>query len=221
MSAKTTENRARELAILSRDAYIAKDSFKNNDIKDYSFEQSQNIIKYTYNVSNGFQAKAYKNNDTGEIVIAFAGTDKFSLKDLATDASLASGVKPPQVDEAISFYKQVKEEFCKNDPNSKITLTGHSLGGMLAIQVALYDYTEQMHFMGGVTKENFLNMKTQVQLPEVVAFEAPSIIMSSEYNNQIYDEYKDILGLFGYTCSITADAPGLMSPLAYQPSMIV
>ena len=208
MNEKIIDTKTKDLAILANDSYTDEIKFNKIDKRKKLSSQNQDIIKYKDNVITGFRAKAYKNNDTGEIIIAYAGTNSF--KDLQADAKLASGVKPSQLDEAIAFYKDTKAELLKDGLNSKITLTGHSLGGMLAIITALDNYNEQMKKLGGVNKENFIKMKSQDNPLEVVTFESPNVIMSSEYGNQIYNDYKDILDLFGYICSPT-DSLGILS----------
>lgn len=79
----------------------------------------------------GFAAIAVRNNATGEIVIAFRGTDDW--KDVTGNwgpLARQSG-SLPQLKEAEAFYQQVRALYGDN-----ITLTGHSLGGALAQLVA-------------------------------------------------------------------------------------
>ncbi|MEW6134001.1 MAG: Mbeg1-like protein [Pseudomonadota bacterium] len=79
----------------------------------------------------GFSAIAVRNNATGEIVIAYRGTDD------GTDVSgnwlqlALQNEVPQQYEEARAFYLRVRDTYGGN-----ITLTGHSLGGALAQLVA-------------------------------------------------------------------------------------
>lgn len=81
--------------------------------------------------NTGFAALALRNESTGEIVIAYRGTD--GIKDLTgSDLQLAlQNDVPKQHAEAAAFYTQIKNEYGPN-----ITITGHSLGGALAQLVA-------------------------------------------------------------------------------------
>ena len=138
MSTVEISKETKDLAILANDAYTDEKNFYKIKSWDILHSQNQDIIKFKDNNITGFRAKAYKNNDTGEITIAYAGTAtpmKGPLSETAkdfffSDLLLGLGVKPFQLD-AVSFFKTIREE----NPNSKITLTGHSLGGMLAILV--------------------------------------------------------------------------------------
>ena len=211
-------SKVKDFALLAQDSYNVgkKDENELTSTTLKNIKQGKlHVIKRSddddvKNTTVGFQAKAYRNEETNDIIISYAGTSPTSLSDLNADAGFFSGVKPQQATDAINFYKQVKNEFCKDDSNCKITLTGHSLGGMLAIITALDNYNEQMKKLGGVNKENFIKMKSQDNPLEVVTFESPNVIMSSEYGNQIYNDYKDILDLFGYICSPT-DSLGILS----------
>ena len=80
-----------------------------------------------------------------------------SLKDFTnSDVAMFLGKNPDQLVDAIKLYEDVRKE----NPNAKITLTGHSLGGMLATQVALDSYKKQMIRLNGVNKENFISFVT-------------------------------------------------------------
>ena len=150
---------------IKKDKMIIQDKFKVLAVED--------------NKNNGMQAMAVApvdrngNVNTGEIVIAYAGTDIFSLKDLNTDGKqvvlgkrginldnylenvknlkhqiLPSAVNKFTVDATIAdtnylresqvvtaekFADKIKKEY----PYSKISSTGHSLGGFLASYIAI------------------------------------------------------------------------------------
>ncbi len=81
---------------------------------------------------SGFEAVSFQRGD--EIVISYAGTYNKSFGDLAADLVLGVfGVPESQLFQAAEYYMQVKAD----NPNAKITLTGHSLGGGLASVMAV------------------------------------------------------------------------------------
>lgn len=82
----------------------------------------------TFTGTSGFEAASFQNQtNPNEIVISFAGTydtDGNHL-DLEADIALGDGLYTEQLKEAAEYYLQVKAD----NPDAKITLTGHSLGG--------------------------------------------------------------------------------------------
>ncbi|MCY6355662.1 Mbeg1-like protein [Clostridium sp. ZS2-4] len=137
--------------------------FKNQNEKDYSkwkdeitkIQNDWKIIGYeNKNATTGFVGVAYENIDTGEKVIAFRGTEpevmKFKLEDLLDDAQLslydeAIG-KPNQFTDAYNFANNIIGE-AKDE--SKISYTGHSLGGGLC-QYAAYKTGKKAVTFNGV-----------------------------------------------------------------------
>lgn len=86
-------------------------------------------------LATGFEASAYRNVLTNEIVISYAGTDESDITgDVAADAGLVSGVGSAQLRQAAEYYLQVKAL----NPDAHITLTGPSLGGGLAALVGVF-----------------------------------------------------------------------------------
>lgn len=91
------------------------------------------------NTITSFLARAYKNDATGEIVIAYAGTtSEEGMKTLDwTNGNIpgTSGMSlGEQIVDAAMFYLDVR----KANPDAAFSFTGHSLGGGLASLMAVY-----------------------------------------------------------------------------------
>ena len=90
----------------------------------------------TNEANNGFDAVAYKNNISGEIVVVFRGTELSvtgSDGDLAADFDL---VNNSQFSKAKDFYREVANK-AKGEQKSISYIAGHSLGGTLATYVGI------------------------------------------------------------------------------------
>jgi gas vesicle protein len=81
----------------------------------------------------GFYGAAYSRLNTDEIVIAFRGTELDDPFDILNDIAIILDMALDQTKYAYSFYQQVKRIY----HNTTISLTGHSLGGVLAQLVAV------------------------------------------------------------------------------------
>lgn len=82
--------------------------------------------------SSGFRAAIYQNQQ-GQYVVAYAGTDPSQLPDIGADASQAFGLGAKQYNEATALAKQAEVAFGQGN----VVFTGHSLGGGLASAAAL------------------------------------------------------------------------------------
>jgi predicted lipase len=97
-------------------------------------ESGWNEIEELYrSLPSGFEAVSFQRDD--EIVISFAGTYPEQEGDINTNGRLATGNPTAQLREAVQYYLDVKAQY---PPDTKITLTGHSLGGGLASLVAVF-----------------------------------------------------------------------------------
>ncbi|MHB8760672.1 MAG: Mbeg1-like protein, partial [Thiobacillus sp.] len=89
------------------------------------------LLKTSPPSDTGFAAIAVRNEATGEVIIAYRGTDGWNdITNADLQLALQNDV-PKQYPEAAAFYTDVKNEY-----GSNITITGHSLGGALAQLVA-------------------------------------------------------------------------------------
>jgi len=90
-----------------------------------------------HSVSPPFAAFAFQNGVTGEVVVAYRGTD--GLKDGPADAAIFGGYWDSQFQRGMDFASDVRrnpEIFPDSSDHSKILVTGHSLGGAIAQVVA-------------------------------------------------------------------------------------
>ena len=78
------------------------------------------------NADNGLQLRVFDNQETGELIIAFRGTD--GAEDIPTNALLGAPQYAYIAEELQNYLQDVFAE----TPDKKIVFTGHSLGGGLA-----------------------------------------------------------------------------------------
>ncbi len=98
------------------------------------FPSNLNYLDSFYDSSTGTSGTAFKDTETGEVIIAYTGTNaKVNKQDVVTDIvsiGLGSGY---HYDSAYQFYDKIAEKY----GSANLTLTGHSLGGNVAQRVAL------------------------------------------------------------------------------------
>ena len=117
------------------------DGFNNYRIVDeaqklrkYSIPSNMDYLEDMYDPETGTSATAFRNKDTGEIILAYTGTNFQSefLKDGAVDVTEVVTAGEGHYKPAFEFYERVRAKYGNN-----IVLTGHSLGGNIAQRVAL------------------------------------------------------------------------------------
>ncbi|AWC32527.1 lipase family protein [Bacillus cytotoxicus] len=126
--------------------YNALSSRVNERILQENFNAK--LIDSEIDETTGFAAYAFKDNETGEIVITYVGTEDGT--DAITDGEIGvhnitnankivlgnvwnHDLMVKQYDQGDSFYMRMRHE----NPSAKISVTGHSLGGGIADAVAL------------------------------------------------------------------------------------
>ena len=129
--------------------------------------------------SSGMQAGVYNNRDTGELTLAFRGTEtcgfpcsfsetKAYLLDVAADTALTFGFVNDQFKHAFNFAQDVVNRY----PGRKITVTGHSLGGGLAQAVGAVLGLETFAFNSSPVPDDFFDgyplSLTSEQLEEII-----------------------------------------------------
>ncbi len=122
--------------------------------------------------SSGMQAGLYSDRDSGDLVLAFRGTEtcdfpcsfsetKEFFLDVAADSLLTFGQDGPQFDHAVKFAQDV----VNRHQGRKIYVTGHSLGGGLAQAVGATFGLETFAFNSAPVPDDFIK-SNQIQLSE-------------------------------------------------------
>ena len=90
-----------------------------------------------YDKDTGSSGTAFKDKDTGEVILAYTGTnfkgDAWNDVVKTDIGRIALGLGDGHVDPARKFYEKIRAEY-----GDDIILTGHSLGGNLVRWIALY-----------------------------------------------------------------------------------
>jgi pimeloyl-ACP methyl ester carboxylesterase len=108
--------------------------------------------------SSGLRAGVYT-NDAGQTVVAFAGTNPRSGKDLATDVAQEVGLATEQ-------YRQAKElvgNVVAKKGKGNVVVVGHSLGGGLASTAALENGARAVVFNAAGVHDNSLSRPAQMR----------------------------------------------------------
>ena len=116
----------------------AKEGVITNDTTNSSFEVVEQKNEYTaFGKGFGFSGTVFKNTETNEYVIAFRGTNDGEdfLDDLimgATSTGLLGDITNKQFSQAFAFASEQIARIQAQNPDAKISITEHSLGGALA-----------------------------------------------------------------------------------------
>ena len=87
-----------------------------------------------YDKDTGTSGTAFKDKDTGEVILAYTGSNDLWNDWIKTDIGrIGLGLGDGHVNSARKFYEKIRAEY-----GDDIILTGHSLGGNLAQWIALY-----------------------------------------------------------------------------------
>lgn len=105
-------------------------------LRDYNIPSNMEYLEDMYDPKTGTSGTAFRNKDTGEVILAYTGTNlSFRpevFKDIGTDFYEVLTAGGDHYKPAYEFYERVRAKHGNN-----IILTGHSLGGNIAQRVAL------------------------------------------------------------------------------------
>ena len=103
-------------------------------LRNYNIPSNMEYLEDMHDSGTGTSGTVFRNRDTGEIILAYTGTNFQSelLKDGITDFTEVLTVGGSHYKPAFEFYEHVRAKYGNN-----IVLTGHSLGGNIAQRVAL------------------------------------------------------------------------------------
>ena len=96
------------------------------------WQEFSHVPNSTYQTAQSFEASAFQNTATNEIVISYAGTAQ--LTDWIANVALGLGFNAEQLNQAALYYLQIKA----TNPDATISFTGHSLGGGLAALMGVF-----------------------------------------------------------------------------------
>ena len=125
----TLENTITTMGLLSKEAYNVENFQIGAEIT--ANNQTYKVIDYA-NTTNDFQALLLK-NESGKFVMAFRGTELDSILDWLNDVSIGLANINEQYNDAKEFLEKAMKDYGVTIDN--LTLTGHSLGGILTQQV--------------------------------------------------------------------------------------
>ncbi len=118
-----------EYALLSQYVY----DVRNKPVNRPNLPTGWTLLEVKPDNLFGFSYGVFKRSGTGEIVLAYTGTNDNNV-DWVSNVTAGTGLLPaPQVFDAALVYQQTKAKYGPN-----ITLSGHSLGGGLASIMATW-----------------------------------------------------------------------------------
>lgn len=109
---------------------LAYEAFQG-DIYRFPDDRKWKVIARRTEVS-GFKAIVVKSETDPRVVISFAGTNPTSKEDMLTNLEQESGLIPAQYVQAVSLASFYRDKY-----GSNLILTGHSLGGGLAVYASM------------------------------------------------------------------------------------
>jgi len=118
-------------AELAKDGWARLKTDANGQLLDNHGRPTGIDAKSLEDPKSGLRAAVYQ-NDKGQVVVAYAGTDTKQAGDIKTDLSQGLGFESKQYQQAQALALKAQKAF-----GSNVVFTGHSLGGGLASAAAL------------------------------------------------------------------------------------
>lgn len=162
-SADISISEQRKLAILSEASYATQTQrrffYDPFDAKDVEIDgETYSPIKWKSSPT-GFFSVAYENENTGEIIIVYRGTD--GGNDVISDVGLPL-VGSIQYTQALSFATEVISE----NRDAEVVFSGHSLGGSLAQYAAVSTARPSYTFNSAPVQKSILDKFSDVEIEE-------------------------------------------------------
>lgn len=156
-------------AFLSQLSYDDKDRngklYEVGDVIEDDAGSQYTLIDISPTSSSDYQAYAFRDESTGNIIISNRGTS--SISDLSADTQIGLDNLPDQVNDAVIFSGRVAELVKQTNPNftvSDIHQTGHSLGGGIAQLMALMNNSTATTFNAPPVSHLINNLHDQYPL---------------------------------------------------------
>ena len=125
---------------------------KNQDFSTPNYQEvgsSGNGIDWWGGKDQGLDYDVFENTETGDMVVAYRGTEPLSAEDWVEDAEQAFG-DSEQYEHAVNMAREMSAQLdaynAEHGTDKQLTFTGHSLGGGLATASALATGREAIVF---------------------------------------------------------------------------
>jgi len=146
------------------------------------------VLRTSENADTSFAAVAFENSETGEIVIAYRGSDNIQDwwgSNLHVGTPSFPHDKPEQFDDAVNFYDEINESY----NGRTISITGHSLGGILSQLVGAKYGNETMTFnsIGVAHLLDDCNIEVQSDYSNITNYNLENDILFKTHNAGGYE----------------------------------
>lgn len=133
-----------QMANLADDVYNDRKQYEDPDKRKQPLligDRQYHVLKIVENKNNGFYGAVYQDKHSGEMIVAYRGTEPKDLQDWKTDVSMVADNVNPQMADAYELTRwavKKQKEFNEFDKSITVQLsvTGHSLGGTHAQMMA-------------------------------------------------------------------------------------
>ena len=141
-------------------ALASKEAYNTVHAKQELYDAHENVYYRLDNTFGMHDALVY--HSPNKVIIAYRGTIPTQINDLITDLRIFQGTEKnsSRVQDALGLYDRVDKKY-----NARIVVTGHSLGGNVAINTAIEKRCFCVSFNAGSGgNREFLNIQNDVSL---------------------------------------------------------